>query len=148
MDHKEVEIKIETKADYISIEFTGDLEYGIIEKAKKELQAQNFETEHGYIIDMQRVTNIDSTGFGMIVNFAKKVSVKGKKIVIIVVDSFIRNLFSISQCDKVFPIVTNEEEARKVIKGDWIRGIIDKRILSVVTETSLFVEKVFMGINE
>lgn len=119
MEQKEVGIRIETKTDYISIEFAGTLEYGLIEDAKKELQSQSFETEHGYIIDMQRVTNIDSTGFGMIVNFAKKVSVKGKKIVIIVVDEFIRNLFSISQCDKVFPIVKNEEDARKVIHGDW-----------------------------
>ena len=35
----------------------------------------------------------------MIVNFAKKVSVKDKKIAIIVVDDFIRNLFAISQVD-------------------------------------------------
>ena len=119
MDHKKIAIKIDTRADYISIAFTGDLEYGIIEDVKKELQAQNFETQHGYIIDMQKVTNIDSTGFGMIVNFAKKVSVNGKKIVIIVVDDFIRNLFAISQCDKVFPITTNEEDAKQVFKGDW-----------------------------
>ncbi|MEK4228002.1 STAS domain-containing protein [Solibacillus sp. FSL H8-0538] len=119
MDHKETAIKIDTKTDYISIAFSGDLEYGIIEDIKKELQAHSFETEHSYIIDMQRVTNIDSTGFGMIVNFAKKVSVKGKKIVIIVVDDFILNLFAISQCDKVFPIVKNEEEAKQVIKENW-----------------------------
>lgn len=119
MDHKKITVKIDTKADYISIAFTGDLEYGIIEDVKKELQGLSFETEHGYIIDMQKVTNVDSTGFGMIVNFAKKVSVKGKKIVIIVVDDFIRNLFAISQCDKVFPIVTKEEDARLLIKGEW-----------------------------
>ena len=86
---------------------------------KKELQAHNLETEHGYLIDMQHVTNIDSTGFGMIVNFAKKVSVKRKQIVILVVDDFIRNLFAISQCDKVFPIVKTVEEAKQMIKGSW-----------------------------
>ena len=119
MNHKNIEVKIETRTDYISIAFTGDLEYGIIEDIKKELQNHNLETENGYVIDMQQVTNIDSTGFGMIVNFAKKVSINRKKIVIIVVDDFIRNLFHISQCDKVFPIVTSEEEARKLVKGDW-----------------------------
>lgn len=119
MEQKKIAMKIDTKADYISIAFTGDLEYGLIEDIKKELQAQSFETKHGYIINMQNVTNIDSTGFGMIVNFAKKISVKGKKIAIIVVDDFIRSLFSISQCDKVFPITVNEEEAKKVIKGNW-----------------------------
>lgn len=116
---KENAVKIDKNADYISIVFTGDLEYGTIEDIKKELQAHSFETEHGYLIDMQHVTNIDSTGFGMIVNFAKKVSVKKKPIVILVVDDFIRNLFAISQCDKVFPIVKTVEEAKQKIKGSW-----------------------------
>lgn len=120
MNQKKIAMDIGTKADYILIAFTGDLEYGLIEDIKKDLQSLNLETKHGYIIDMQKVTNIDSTGFGMIVNFAKKVSLKEKKIAIIVVDDFIRNLFAISQVDKVFPITNSEEQARKMIKEDWL----------------------------
>lgn len=120
MNQKKIAMDVGTKADYILIAFTGDLEYGLIEDIKKDLQSLNLETKHGYIIDMQKVTNIDSTGFGMIVNFAKKVSVKDKKIAIIVVDDFIRNLFAISQVDKVFPITNSEEQARKMIKEDWL----------------------------
>lgn len=120
MNQKKIAMNIDTKADYIVIAFTGDLEYGMIEEIKSELQTLSLDTIHGYIIDMQRVTNIDSTGFGMIVNFAKKVSVKDKKIAIIVVDDFIRNLFAISQVDKVFPIAESEEQARKIIKEDWL----------------------------
>lgn len=120
MNQKKIAMDVGTKADYILIAFTGDLEYGLIEDIKKDLQSLNLETKHGYIIDMQKVTNIDSTGFGMIVNFAKKVSLKEKKIAIIVVDDFIRNLFAISQVDKVFPITNSEEQARKMIKEDWL----------------------------
>ncbi|MFF2176756.1 STAS domain-containing protein [Lysinibacillus sp. NPDC058147] len=120
MNQKKIAMDIDTKADYILIAFTGDLEYGMIEEIKKELQSLSLETKHGYIIDMQKVTNIDSTGFGMIVNFAKKVSVKEKKIAIIVVDDFIRNLFAISQVDKVFPITKSEEKARQIIKEGWL----------------------------
>lgn len=120
MNQKKIAMDIDTKADYILIAFTGDLEYGMIEEIKKELQSLSLETKHGYIIDMQKVTNIDSTGFGMIVNFAKKVSVKEKKIAIIVVDDFIRNLFTISQVDKVFPITKSEEKARQIIKEGWL----------------------------
>lgn len=120
MGSKQATIKFETGKEHISIILAGDLEYGIIEDVKRELQSQNLETEYGYVIDMQGVTNIDSTGFGMIVNFAKKVAVKGKKVVIIVVDEFVRNLFAISQCDRVFPIVKNESEALQVLKrNDW-----------------------------
>lgn len=120
MNQKKIAMNIDTKTDYIVIAFTGDLEYGMIEEIKSELQTLSLDTIHGYIIDMQKVTNIDSTGFGMIVNFAKKVSVKDKKIAIIVVDDFIRNLFAISQVDKVFPIAESEEQARKIIKEDWL----------------------------
>jgi len=120
MNQKKIAMDIDTKADYILIAFTGDLEYGMIEEIKKELQSLSLETKHGYIIDMQKVTNIDSTGFGMIVNFAKKVSVKEKKIAIIVVDDFIRNLFAISQVDKVFPITKSEDQARQIIKEGWL----------------------------
>jgi len=120
MNQKKIAMDIGTKADYILIAFTGDLEYELIEDIKKDLQSLNLDTKHGYIIDMQKVTNIDSTGFGMIVNFAKKVSLKEKKIAIIVVDDFIRNLFAISQVDKVFPITNSEEQARKMIKEDWL----------------------------
>ncbi|MFB7155543.1 MULTISPECIES: STAS domain-containing protein [unclassified Lysinibacillus] len=120
MNQKKIAMDIDTRADYILIAFTGDLEYGMIEELKKELQSLSLETKHGYIIDMQKVTNIDSTGFGMIVNFAKKVAVKEKKIAIIVVDNFIRNLFAISQVDKVFPLTESEEQARQIMKEGWL----------------------------
>ncbi|MGE7093049.1 STAS domain-containing protein [Lysinibacillus sp. NPDC048646] len=119
MAQKKVTMDIKTKANYIVISFTGDLEYGVIEDIKKDLQALKLETKHGYIIDMQKVMNIDSTGFGMIVNFAKMVSVKEKRIAIIVVDDFIRNLFAISQCDKIFPISKNEDDAKQIIQDGW-----------------------------
>jgi len=119
MNQKNVTIKIEKKEEYVSIVLTGDLEYGIIGDVKKELQSQNLDINNKYVINMKEVTNIDSTGFGMIVNFARKVSVKGNEIVIIVVDEFVRSLFSISQCDKVFPIVKTEAEASQILKGNW-----------------------------
>ena len=112
-------MNITEKQEYHIISLTGSLEYGIIETAKAKLQNLSLQAGQGYIIDLQKVENIDSTGFGMIVNFAKKVAVQGKKIVIIVVDEFVRNLFAISQCDKVFPIVKSEEEARNIINGEW-----------------------------
>lgn len=119
MSKQQATMKMQVKQAYLAIVFTGDLEYGKIEEMKKELAAHMFDVDADYVIDMQHVTNIDSTGFGMIVNFAKKVSVRGKKIVIIVADDFVRNLFAISQCDKVFPIVRDEAQALEVLKNGW-----------------------------
>lgn len=112
-------MKMQMKQDYLLISFAGNLEYGKIEEMKKELIAHMFDVDANYVIDMQHVANIDSTGFGMIVNFAKKVSIRNKKIVIIVADEFIRKLFAISQCDKIFPIVKNEASAHDVLENGW-----------------------------
>lgn len=112
-------MNMQTKQDYLLISFAGNLEYGKIEEMKKELNAHMFDVDVDYVIDMQHVANIDSTGFGMIVNFAKKVSVRNKKIVIIVADEFIRNLFAISQCDKIFPIVKGEVGVYDVLQSGW-----------------------------
>ncbi|MFJ5764431.1 STAS domain-containing protein [Lysinibacillus sp. NPDC093210] len=114
-------INIGSKTDYIPISFTGNLEYEVIDELKEELHAISLDTKHGYVMDMQKVTNIDSTGFGMIINFAKKVMIAEKKIAIIVTDEFIRKLFAISQCDKVFPIAKSEMQAQQMIKEkSWI----------------------------
>lgn len=39
---------------------------------------------------------------------------------IIVGDDFVRKLFAIAQCDKLFPIVKSEEKAGNIIKEEWI----------------------------
>lgn len=119
MSKRMATVRMQNKQGYLYIMFTGDLAYGKIEEIKKELHAHMFDVDADYVIDMQQVTNVDSTGFGMIVNFAKKVSVRGKKIVIIVADEFVRSLFAISQCDKVFPIVKDEEQAHEILKNGW-----------------------------
>lgn len=118
MNQKSASFSIHPHADYISIDFAGYLEYGLIEDIKKELQSHELHTRLGYIIDMKNVKNIDSTGFGMIVNFAKNISLTSDKISIIVTDDFIRSLFTISQCDKLFPIVDNDTDALQAIKSN------------------------------
>ncbi|PID13916.1 anti-anti-sigma factor [Sporosarcina sp. P34] len=116
MEQKTATLQVEEKDTYMIIKFSGHLQYGLIEEVKKQLQTTPFTEGRNFILDMSNVQNIDSTGFGMIVNFAKKVSQNNKKIAIIVVDTFVRRLFSISQCDKIFPIVESEAAALGIIK--------------------------------
>lgn len=116
MEQKTASVQITEKQAHTAVEFSGHLQYGLIEDMKKQLQSAKFKSGSHFVLDMSKVKNIDSTGFGMIVNFAKKVSSATQKIVIIVVDDFVRKLFAISQCDKIFPIVRSEQEAIAVIK--------------------------------
>lgn len=111
-------IQIAHKSDYTTISFSGNLQYGYIDTIKQQLQSQTFDSNLGFLLNMSHVQNIDSTGFGMIVNFAKKVAAHDKKIVILVVDDFVRKLFAMSQCDKIFPIVKTEEEALQALRSN------------------------------
>lgn len=116
MEQKTAALQVVEKDTYVILEFSGHLQYALIEELKKRLQTTPFKEGRSFILDMSKVQNIDSTGFGMIVNFAKKISLKNEKIVIIIVDEFVRKLFAISQCDKIFPIVDSEAAALEVIK--------------------------------
>ncbi|MDV6378198.1 STAS domain-containing protein [Sporosarcina sp. GW1-11] len=116
MEQKTAALQVLEKDTYVALEFSGYLQYTLIEEMKKRLHSTPFKEGRSFILDMSKVQNIDSTGFGMIVNFAKKVSLKNEKIAIIIVDDFVRKLFSISQCDKIFPIVNNEEAALQIIQ--------------------------------
>lgn len=116
MQQKIATLQVTKKDMHVLLNFTGYLQYSLIEDMKKQLHATEFKKGRSFILDMSKVQNIDSTGFGMIVNFAKKVSLKNEKIAIIVTDDFVRKLFSISQCDKIFPIVNSEAAALQVIQ--------------------------------
>lgn len=119
MEQKSASMQIIDQTQYAIIHFTGYLEYGLIESLKKELQDNVLLANKHCIINTTNVKNVDSTGFGMMVNLAKKVALQQKKVAIIIVDDFIQKLFTISQCDKVFPIVTSEEEAIAILQQTY-----------------------------
>ncbi|ARK25380.1 anti-anti-sigma factor [Sporosarcina sp. P37] len=116
MEQKTAALQVTEKDSYVILGFSGHLQYGSMEELKKRLQSILQKEDSSFILDMSKVQNIDSTGFGLIVNFAKKVSLKKEKIVIIIVDDFVRKLFSISQCDRIFPIVDSEAAAFKMLQ--------------------------------
>lgn len=74
----------------------------------------------GYIIDTVNVDDIDSTGFGVLVNTAKKAY--SNKIAIIVNDEMIKELFEIAKFTMLFPIVASLEEAKKVLEKGELEG--------------------------
>lgn len=108
-------VSVDNVDNYLRISFKGNLVYGQTEELKRTL-IEKLEKKDGYIIDTTNVNDIDSTGFGVFVNTAKKVN--SKKIAIIVNDEFIRELFEIAKFSMLFPIVQNLEEAKATLSGD------------------------------
>lgn len=107
-----VEIHTQSHQGKIRIGLNGKLVYGNTNTVKnrlKELVGQ----ATGYVIDLSHLQFIDSTGFGVLINFAKLVGIE--KIAIVVQDDMIQELFTISKLNQLFPITPTVEEAERLL---------------------------------
>lgn len=118
MNNYHVEIAIDHLETHSKLFFKGYLIYNTITKVKKILQSVENGVGH-YILDMNEVIHIDSTGFGAFVNFAKDLIDEATKIVIVVKDPLIRELFEISQFHLIFPIVETHQEALQLLNEGY-----------------------------
>lgn len=116
-DDNMVQISAEMVYNYQQFNVKGKLVYRTTQYAKQEFsKLLKFADVDGYIVDMTQITQIDSTGFGVLINFAKRVNLNNNRIVIILRNNFIKELFKIAKLDKLFPIVDHQEEAVKLLK--------------------------------
>ncbi|MCT4606268.1 MAG: STAS domain-containing protein [Marinisporobacter sp.] len=92
----------------------GKLVYTTIQWAKQRVD-ESIRQADGYIVDLHHITQIDSTGFGFLINLGKKAMKNNKKMVIVVKDKMIRELFGISKLDQVFSIVETIDEGIKIL---------------------------------
>lgn len=107
-------IKVTTKEveNMISISIHGTLIYGKTEYANNELA--KIKTDYkGYIIHLSDIEKIDSTGFGVLINFAKRL--ENKRVLLVVENDFIKRLIYIAKLNLIFSIVDSEEEAINMI---------------------------------
>ncbi|MGD8188919.1 STAS domain-containing protein [Brevibacillus ginsengisoli] len=103
-----VEIHAQNRQSKLLIDMKGKLIYGNTNAVKTRLKELVGQAE-GYIIDLSHLQFIDSTGFGVLINFAKLVGIK--KMAIVVKDEMIHELFTISKLNQLFPITSTVEEA-------------------------------------
>ncbi|HHY73336.1 MAG TPA: STAS domain-containing protein [Bacillus bacterium] len=99
----------------VQITFKGELVYEYIDTVKVRLEDIPLNSKE-YIFEMKEVVHIDSTGFGLIVNLAKKLLENDTKIVFVVDDELIIELFKISQLNRVFPLVKTMDDAVKTME--------------------------------
>ena len=77
-----------------------------------------------YMVDVDMVERIDSTGFGVLINFARLINKQGGKIGFVVGSPFLRELFLMARFDKVFPVAETLNEATNLLLGDFAAQII------------------------
>ena len=92
------------------IVLSGRVTYDYMSEYKSAIKSIIQDAE-GYVMDLINVTQIDSTGLGLIVNIAKNVITNKKRMVLYTQDELIFELLSISKLDKVFHITSSLEDA-------------------------------------
>jgi|LGOV01.1.fsa_nt_gb anti-anti-sigma factor len=96
-----VESRFNDKIQIITL--NGRLTYDLIGEYKSAIQGIIKDAE-GYIINLNGVSQIDSTGMGLLVNTAKYFISNKNKMIIVNEDELIKELFMIAKLDQVFEI--------------------------------------------
>lgn len=116
-DNNKVEIRTEMIHGYQRIIFSGRIVYGQTEKVREEVFSLLKDCD-GYILDLQNVSTIDSTGFGILVSIAKRLKHNQNRMVVVINNPPILQLFKITKLTLIFPVVKTKEEAVALLSKD------------------------------
>lgn len=111
-----VEIQVQNINGYRKISIKGKLLFGSTNSVKNKLKEFVGQAD-GFIIDLTELQFIDSTGFGVLINFAKLVGIQ--KIAIVIQDEIIRELFMISKLNLLFPLTASVDEAITTLRNGY-----------------------------
>lgn len=119
MTDYDVAVAGEGYRDYMRIRLSGRLVYENTQAAKEGLRQFVVESGKGYILNLAAVSKIDSTGFGVLINFAKEAAKEKARVALVVPPGFMRELFTISKFHCIFPIVSSDEEAVTILESGY-----------------------------
>ena len=68
------------------------------------------------IVDLEKVTYVDSSGLATLVEMLKKTKVQGGSLGLASMPDKIKSLFEITKLDKLFPVFPNQQEAVAKVK--------------------------------
>ena len=110
-----VTMRSSVAGDYEILSLTGKMVYENAGTFTKALETK-IQKNTCYIIDVDGLERLDSTGMGVLINFSKKVAAAGGQIGFKVSDKFMKELFVIAKFDCVFPIAADLEAVWKMIR--------------------------------
>lgn len=95
----------------------GEISFENCTEFKKSILRNILGEESVIILDMEKVTYINSMSLGIIVKAYSESKKHGKEFVICSLQDNIKKLFSITKLDRIIAIYNNREEAVKLFKG-------------------------------
>lgn len=108
-----MEIKIENINNIIIVIPQGEIDMHNSPQLRKTLQEATKDNPANLLIDLEAVTYMDSSGLATLVEIFQSVQKNGKKLALSSPMDTVKNIFSITRLDEIFPIYPSREEALK-----------------------------------
>ena len=121
---KEMQVNNQQRTEITQINLKGRMVYEHSTFFAEQLQGHLLPEGGLYLVDVNSVERIDSTGFGVLISFAKLVSKQGGGIGFVVSQPFMRELFLMAQFDRVFPVAETVEAATAQLMGGFKGQIV------------------------
>jgi anti-anti-sigma factor len=106
-------LKVRKVNDVPVLDILGEVSGPDIAKITSRLDSMRKENSTVIAIDMSHTSYIDSHGMGALVFFWRVLEEEQRQLVFIKPQSFIRNMLSGTNLDKIFRVVDSEEELQK-----------------------------------
>ena len=105
------EVESYLREDVLILGAKGELDVYSAHDFKDPLMEAVSEKQRKIVIDLSKVTFIDSTGLGILVNAAKHLRSHNGKMVLVIKEDGIDQVFRITKLDQIFKIYQTQEEA-------------------------------------
>jgi anti-sigma B factor antagonist len=109
-------VVVEPAEDHVVVTPAGELDVAVqVELIEAYRHAIALQAEPRIVVDLSRVTFMDSTAFGTIVAAVKNVKARGGTLAVVGASDRIARLFHVTQLDTVVPMCTEPRDARDVV---------------------------------
>lgn len=97
---------------------SGMILYDTIAELKEnfELLIDKIQENLGVIIDFNKISFIDSSGLGFLVNMSKKIREKGSELILTGLHEKVNEIFRLTGISPYFTILNNKQEAKNYLK--------------------------------
>jgi anti-sigma B factor antagonist len=109
----ELDIKSEQGADFTTVTLEGEIDVYTAPRLKEELVSVIESGVANVVVDMEQVGFIDSSGLGVLVSALRRARERDGVVRIVCTRENILKIFRITGLDKVFPLFSDLEEARR-----------------------------------
>lgn len=108
-----MDINIEHKDNTVIIKPFGEIDLHNSPQLRKTLQEVIKQDTANLLIDLEAVSYMDSSGLATLVEVFQHIQKLGKKLALFSLQDTVKNIFSITRLDEIFPIYPSRKEALK-----------------------------------